>query len=156
VWFSRGEVIVASTGHILRFDEVRGYGFIAPDSGGEDLFMHANDLLGEKHLFRAGLAVSFDAEQGDRGMKASRVRLVDAPAREGIGAQRTPVAVIPPWTTREETAGDGLCDVLSAAEFQQELTETLLATAPTLTGTQILAIRKAVVTLGRQHNWLEG
>jgi cold shock CspA family protein len=146
---------VASTGHILRFDEVRGYGFIAPDGGGEDLFMHANDLLGEKHLFRAGLAVSFDAEQGERGMKASRVRLVDAPIREGIGVQRPPAAVIPPWTTRDETAGDGLCDVLSTAEFQQELTETLLTTAPTLTGTQILAIRKALVGLGRQHNWIE-
>ncbi|TQF06714.1 cold shock domain-containing protein [Kitasatospora acidiphila] len=147
---------MASTGHILRFDEVRGYGFIAPDEGGEDLFMHANDLLGEKHLFRAGLAVSFDAEQGERGMKASRVRLVDAPPREGIGVQRPPVAVIPPWATREETPGDNLCDVLSSAEFQHELTETLLTAAPTLTGTQILAIRKALVDLSRQHNWIEG
>ncbi|GAA1957776.1 cold shock domain-containing protein [Kitasatospora viridis] len=145
---------MASTGHILRFDEVRGYGFIAPDGGGEDLFMHANDLLGEKHQFRAGLAVTFEAEHGDRGMKASRVRLVDAPVREGVGVQRVPAPILPPWSSRDEP-NDGLCDVLSGAEFQQELTEALLESAPSLTGSQILAIRRAVLGLARQHNWLE-
>ncbi|MFE9424028.1 cold-shock protein [Kitasatospora sp. NPDC006697] len=145
---------MASTGHILRFDEVRGYGFIAPDGGGEDLFMHANDLLGEKHQFRAGLAVTFEAEHGDRGMKASRVRLLDGPPREGVGAQRVPAPIVPPWTIRDEP-NDGLCDVLSIAEYQQELTEALLEAAPSMTGGQILAARRALLVLARQHNWLE-
>ena len=35
------------TGKMLRFDEVRGYGFIVPDDGNEDVFVHANDLLEE-------------------------------------------------------------------------------------------------------------
>ncbi|WP_345034392.1 cold shock domain-containing protein [Kutzneria kofuensis] len=41
-----------ATGRVLRFDDVRGFGFIAPDSGSEDVFVHANDLSEDKSVFK--------------------------------------------------------------------------------------------------------
>ncbi|WP_327682171.1 cold-shock protein [Kitasatospora sp. NBC_00458] len=137
-----------ATGKVLRFDEVRGYGFIAPDDGGEDIFMHANDLLSEKHVIQPGIRVSFESEMGDRGRKASDVRLIE-------GGQTTAA----PASAKTVRAGldseDGLCDVLSAAEFQQELTEALLRTVPTLTGAQLVQVRACAIELSRAHGWIE-
>lgn len=65
-----------ATGKILRFDEIRGYGFIAPDAGGEDVFLHANALLAEKHQYHPGVPVEFDVIEGERGLKATAVRVI--------------------------------------------------------------------------------
>ena len=64
------------TGKVIRFDEVRGYGFIAPDGGGEDVFVHANVLGDDKYVFGPGLRVEFEAADGDRGPKAYAVHLL--------------------------------------------------------------------------------
>ena len=65
------------TGKVIRFDEVRGYGFIAPDGGGEDVFVHANVLGDDKYVFGPGLRVEFEATDGDRGPKAYTVNLLN-------------------------------------------------------------------------------
>ena len=129
------------SGKVLRFDDVRGYGFIAPDDGGEDVFMHANDLRDEKFLFTPGTTVEFDVVEGDRGLKASSVRVVErGPTRSGGG----PAA-------DEEV----MCDVLSPRELMQELTEALLEAAPTLTAAQIVQVRQRIAKLAHAHGWLE-
>ncbi|MDG4785169.1 cold shock domain-containing protein [Micromonospora sp. WMMD1102] len=69
-----------ASGKLLRFDEVRGYGFIAPDSGGEDVFVHANDFGEEKHLIQPGMRLEYEVEHGERGLKAAAIRIVDRPA----------------------------------------------------------------------------
>ncbi|MFJ9154749.1 cold-shock protein [Streptomyces sp. NPDC102270] len=66
-------------GRVARFDGARGYGFIAPDNGEEDVFLHANDLLIPEAHLRSGLAVEFDINVGDRGPQASSVRLAEGP-----------------------------------------------------------------------------
>lgn len=83
------------TGKVIRFDEVRGYGFIAPDGGGEDVFVHANVLGDDKYVFGPGLRVEFEVSDGDRGPKAYAVQVL--PDR-GPAAARAPVSppVIPP------------------------------------------------------------
>ncbi|MYS46117.1 cold shock domain-containing protein, partial [Streptomyces sp. SID5998] len=63
------------TGKVVRFDSARGYGFIAPDHGGEDVFLHVNDMLIPESYVRSGVVVEFEIEEGDRGPKASSVRL---------------------------------------------------------------------------------
>ncbi|MDI5977393.1 cold-shock protein [Amycolatopsis magusensis] len=139
-------MVWVTSGKILRFDEVRGYGFIAPDEGGEDVFMHANDLRDEKHLFQPGMTVTFDVEDGGRGLKASNVHLADRDAATAAAHQ-------PARPTR--VVEDGLADLLSQNEFRQELTEAMLESAPTLTGSQIVLLRRKIVQLAQSHNWVE-
>jgi cold shock CspA family protein len=127
------------SGKVLRFDDVRGYGFIAPDDGGEDVFMHANDLRDEKFLFTPGTAVEFDVVEGDRGLKASSVKILDrSPARSAAGQD-----------------DEVMCDVLSPRELMQELTEALLESAPTLTAAQIVQVRQRIAKLAHAHGWIE-
>jgi cold shock CspA family protein len=133
-------------GRVVRFDGARGYGFIAPDHGGEDVFLHVNDIEIPESYLRSGLAVEFEIEDGDRGLKASGVRL----AEDEDGNPITP-----PQPVRRAAADDSLCDVLGQDEYQHEVTEALLAAVPGLTGEQILRIRSALAGLARKHGWLE-
>jgi CspA family cold shock protein len=131
-WIRYGQRLVFAvvTGKVIRYDEFRGYGFISPDDGSEDVFVHINDLLDGKALFRPGLHVAFEVEDGERGLKASQVRVTDP-------------------------AEDGLCDLLTAAELRHEITEALLTTVPSLTGEQIRQTRDCISRLASTHNWVE-
>lgn len=59
-----------ATGTVKWFNESKGFGFIAPDGGGEDLFAHfsAINMSGFKTL-KDGQKVSFDVVDGNRGKK---------------------------------------------------------------------------------------
>lgn len=161
------------TGKVVRFDEVRGYGFIAPDDGGEDVFVHANVLGDDKFVFGPGLRVEFEATNCDRGPKAYAVHLLPDPGPAPAAAAvlpRAPVApplaaplvaasAPPPATmdsAEQELAEEELCDVLTASAFSQEITELLLKAAPTVTSAQILDIRAELISFGRQRGWIEG
>jgi CspA family cold shock protein len=121
-------LVGVATGRVLRFDDVRGFGFIAPDSGSEDVFVHANDLSEDKSVFKPGTTVEFDIEEGDRGLKAVDVR------RTGRSGGR---------------GGSGGSGGGSASGFAAELTEALLVEVPDLTGAQILRIRQTVADVAR-------
>ena len=134
-------------GKVIRFDEIRGYGFVAPSSGGEDVFLHVNDLEFDKRLLGPGVFVKFDVEDGDRGLKASRVGLLDREPRAAAPAPKPSVV--------KEVTDDGMCDVLTVKEFLEEVTESLLSTAPAITGEQIILIRQRLAQLARNHGWVE-
>ena len=69
----RGEVM--STGTVKWFNDAKGYGFITPDEGGEDLFAHfsAIQMNGFKTL-KEGQKVSFEIVQGPKGKQASNIQ----------------------------------------------------------------------------------
>jgi CspA family cold shock protein len=63
------------TGTVKWFNDDKGFGFITPEDGSKELFVHQSDIQGEG--FRSlseGESVSFDVEAGDKGPKAVRVQ----------------------------------------------------------------------------------
>ncbi|MEV8517934.1 cold shock domain-containing protein [Dactylosporangium sp. NPDC051484] len=150
---------MVETGRILRFDEVRGYGFIAPNAGGEDVFVHANDFGEQRHLVHPGMRVEYEVEEGERGLKVSTVRILDVPARREhprtTASPFAPVTTAPSGTPGPSGEDDGLCDVLSSREFTAEVTELLIQHVPSLTGSQIAQARQHLVSFARSHGWVE-
>jgi CspA family cold shock protein len=137
-----------ATGKVLQFDASRGYGFVAADDGGEDIFLHASVFGGDPGDLTPGTPLEFEIMAGDRGRKAFAVRFApDSPAPRQVTIPQQATAVID---------DEQLCDVLSQSEFAGMLTEMLLKTIPALTGPQILEVRQGVLNLAKKHGWLEG
>ncbi len=65
----------AGEGVVARYDAERGFGFIAPDAGGADLFVHVSVLRGAEALHQ-GDRVRYQVRQSDRGPQADRVERV--------------------------------------------------------------------------------
>ena len=63
-----------STGKVKWFNESKGYGFIEPDEGGRDVFVHYSAIQGEGYrTLSEGQAVEFEVIQGEKGPQASNV-----------------------------------------------------------------------------------
>jgi cold shock protein len=178
------------TGRVLQFDQMRGYGFVAPDDGGEDVFLHASVFDGDPDELGPGTKVEFKVMAGDRGRKAFAAHLIDeelesdlvppprptSPPQSALGPRPGPTpppapssrpAPSPPLAQAStapaplaagtrEPPDDGLtCDVLSPAEFEQEVTELLLSNVPSLIGQQILKVRQSALELAKKHGWVD-
>ena len=63
-----------STGKVKWFNEAKGYGFIEPDGGGRDVFVHYSAIQGEGYkTLSEGQPVEFEVTQGDKGPQAANV-----------------------------------------------------------------------------------
>lgn len=141
-----------ATGRVLQFDDTRGFGFIAADDGGEDVFLHASVFDGESVQLTPGTRVEFEVMAGDRGRKAYAAHVL----RDGIAAveHHTPEPAPKPETA-SASVDDVLCDVLSPSEFTHEVTELLFRAAPDLTGRQILQLRQGLLELAQKRGWVD-
>ena len=77
IFFCIEELEDMPTGTVKWFNDAKGYGFITPDGGGEDLFAHfsAINMPGFKSL-KEGQKVSFEVTQGPKGKQASNIQAV--------------------------------------------------------------------------------
>jgi len=66
-------IITMSNGTVKFFNDAKGFGFITPDDGGKDVFVHVNGLDGDS--ITEGDKVSYDVEEGKKGLNAVNVRL---------------------------------------------------------------------------------
>lgn len=138
-----------ATGKILQFDPIRGYGFVAADDGGEDVFLHASVFDGDPGELVPGTSLEFQVMAGDRGRKAFGARFTNGLEPASLPS---PVRSAGAVSTLEE---EQMCDVLSQAEFGTDITELLLRTIPALTGAQILEVRQGMFEFAKTRGWID-
>ena len=68
-------IYVMGTGTVKWFNDAKGFGFITPDGGGEDLFAHFSAIQGSGFkTLKEGQKVEFDVTQGPKGKQASNIK----------------------------------------------------------------------------------
>ncbi len=60
-------------GTIKFFNTQKGFGFITPDNGGKEIFVHASNINGDAKSIREGQKVEFIEGQGRKGPEATQV-----------------------------------------------------------------------------------
>ncbi len=172
--YSESEIVVAVSGKVVHFDSNRGFGFLAPVDGGDDVFLHINDISIDENLLRPGAVVEFDVESTDRGSKATNVKVTEEAPAGDPAAERA--------HRREDTRGRfGDRDRgdrgdrrdrfdrndrgdrgdrgprrpsrTAGGPLSNEITELLLDSSPDLTARQITAIRSRILDLAAARGW---
>ena len=65
------------TGIVKWFNNEKGFGFISPENGGKDLFVHHSDILGSGYKsLEENQRVSYEAAQGQKGPQAKSVQVL--------------------------------------------------------------------------------
>jgi len=66
-----------ATGTVKWFNDAKGFGFITPENGGEDLFAHFSAIQGNGFkTLTEGQRVEFDITRGAKGQQASNIRAI--------------------------------------------------------------------------------
>jgi CspA family cold shock protein len=74
----KGIDMTTQTGTVKWFNQDKGFGFIAPDDGGKDLFAHYSQIQGGGFkTLTENQRVQFEATQGQKGPQASNIRAVE-------------------------------------------------------------------------------
>lgn len=69
--------MTTETGTVKWFNDSKGFGFIAPDNGGKDLFAHFKEIQGTGFKTLAeNQRVEFEVIQGQKGPQAARIRAI--------------------------------------------------------------------------------
>lgn len=67
-----------ATGTVKWFNDAKGFGFVTPDGGGADLFVHFSAIQGQGFkTLQENQRVSFDATTGPKGQQASNIRAAE-------------------------------------------------------------------------------
>ncbi|MFE3542874.1 cold-shock protein [Nocardia sp. NPDC059177] len=127
-----------SVGKLVSFDGSRGFGFIRPEDGGPDVFVHVNDIGLDEDELRQGRLFEFDVTEGDRGPKAVNLTAVG----------QAPSA---PKSRKDRSGGQRL----GTEEMRRQITELLLEASPALTAAEIITIRERFTTFADEHGWLD-
>jgi cold shock protein len=66
------KLLIMSKGTVKFFNESKGFGFIAPDDGSKDIFVHQSGLVDK---ITEGDKVSYDVQEGQKGLNAINVKI---------------------------------------------------------------------------------
>ncbi len=118
------------SGRLVKFTKERGFGFVKPDGGGQDVFLHIAELkvAADAKKLRVGQVVTFRLEDGDRGPKAMEVTI----GRNGV-------------------EDDGMSDVLTVTEFHGEIDGVI----DTCLRKVRLQIKDDLAVLAQGHGWVD-
>jgi CspA family cold shock protein len=84
------------TGTVKWFNDAKGFGFIEPEGGGDDVFAHFSAIQMEGfRTLKQGSKVNYELIQGPKGQLAQKIFPVDVAAQrvEDLPAQAQPVAL---------------------------------------------------------------
>ena len=87
-----------ATGTVKWFNDAKGFGFIEPEAGGEDVFAHFSAIQMEGfRTLKQGGRVSFEVIQGPKGQLAQHIAPIDDPAADSAAAadSAVPSAAVP-------------------------------------------------------------
>ena len=63
------------TGTVKKFLDGKGFGFITPDEGDDEVFFHQSEIVTEGfRTMEEGQRVEFEVEEGEKGLKAKQVK----------------------------------------------------------------------------------
>lgn len=96
-------------GTVSWYDEGKGFGFVSPDSGGEDVFVHVRALAEGLTWLTGGDRVTYEVVLGDKGPQARDLHLVQGAAAEDVPAPSEPARSAHPKTGESPArAGEGV------------------------------------------------
>lgn len=65
------------TGTVVRFNKIKGYGFISPERGGNEVFVHFSEIQTEGYKeLKEGQRINYLLKQGERGEFAAQVTII--------------------------------------------------------------------------------
>jgi cold shock protein len=77
-----------ATGLVKWFNDAKGFGFIAPDEGGADVFIHFSAIAMEGYkTLKQGARVSFDLTEGPKGLHAQNILMTEPAPASALQAQ---------------------------------------------------------------------
>jgi CspA family cold shock protein len=80
-----------ATGKVKWFNDQKGFGFITSEQGGKDIFVHHSVIEGQGfRTLQDGESVDYEAEDGPKGMKATRVRRAILAAQAAVASPAAP------------------------------------------------------------------
>jgi len=83
-------------GTVKWFNNAKGYGFIIPDAGGDDLFVHYSYVNMEGYrTLKAGQSVEYDTQEAPKGLHASNIR-TQTPISDDAADQASDASATPP------------------------------------------------------------
>ncbi|MCF8607535.1 cold shock domain-containing protein [Gordonia sp. HY442] len=155
---------MVANGKVVYFDSNRGFGFLAPEGGGDDVFLHINDISIDEGLLLPGAVVEFDVESTERGSKASNVSVTqeapaggDPAAERGFRRDNRDRGDRRERPDRREDRRDDRSSSRPARNaggpLSGEITELLLDASPDLTARQVTAIRSRILDLATARGW---